>query len=149
MKKSSEVILISSSTSKRKNKAILDEMIDIVESDLWISVEDGYSGNSYWIATPEDEIDDWSPVGIIEINTKEDTFNKILSLVHEVGHYFLDQDEHFKGTNHQMFVESLAWYLGYKYFHRMGYSVDIEEYKKETHKCLSEYVRSLNEKDNN
>lgn len=124
-------------------------MIDIVESDLWISVEDGYNNNSYWMATPEDELDDWTPVGIIEIDVKENTFNKIISLTHEVGHYFLDQDEDFEGDNHIVFVESLAWYLGYKYFDRMGYSLDIQEYKKEAHKCLCEYVRSLNEQNNN
>lgn len=145
MKKSSEDILISSNISEKRKKQILDEMIDIIESDLWISVEDGYDSNSYWIPTPEDELDDHEPVGIIEIDEQETTFNKIVALVHEVGHYFLDQDEHFKGTNHQIFVESLAWYLGYKYFHRMGYVVDMEEYKKQAHDCLSQYVRSLNE----
>ena len=145
MKRSSEGIQISSSISESNKKEILDDMIDIVESDLWISVEDGYEGNSYWMATPEDELDDYEPVGIIEIDESETTFNKIVSLTHEVGHYFLDQDEHFKGTNHKIFVESLAWYLGYKYFARMGYTIDIEEYKRQAHNCLGEYIRSLNE----
>ena len=147
MKKSSEDIQISLSISEKRKKEILDDMIDIVESDLWISVEDGYEGNSYWMPTPEDELDDYEPVGVIEIDESETTFNKIVSLTHEVGHYFLDQDEHFKGkgTNHIMFVESLAWYLGYKYFARMGYLIDMEEYKRQSRKCLSEYVGSLNE----
>ena len=63
--------------------------------------------------------------------------------------YFLDQDGDFGGDNHIVFTESLAWYLGYKYFKRMGYVIDMVIYKKEAHKCLTEYVRSLNEKDDN
>ena len=150
MKKSSVAIQISSSSSKKQLDDILEDMIDIVESDLWISVEDCYNDNSYWVPTPESEIDDcWDVIGIIEIDVNSDTMGKIISLTHEVGHYFLDQDGDFGGDNHTMFTESLAWYLGYKYFKRMGYVIDMAIYKREAHKCLTEYVRSLNEKDNN
>ena len=149
MKESSAAIQISLSSSKKQLEDILENMIDIVESDLWISVEDCYSHNSYWVPTPESEIDDcWDVIGIIEIDVNANEMEKIISLTHEVGHYFLDQDRDFGGDNHTMFTESLAWYLGYKYFKRMGYIIDIHIYKEEAHKCLSEYVRSLNEKDN-
>ena len=52
MKKSSVAIQISSSSSKKQLDDILEDMIDIVESDLWISVEDCYNDNSYWVPTP-------------------------------------------------------------------------------------------------
>ena len=79
----------------------------------------------------------------------EDVFNKILSLTHEVGHYFLEKDTDLGEGSCKIFVESIAWYLGYKYFKSKGYVIDKEEYKKEASKCLGEYVRSLNEKNDN
>ena len=146
MQKLSEDIQISLSSSKRELEDILNDMIDIVESDLWISVEDCFDNNSYWVPTPEDEIEDnWDVIGIIEIDVQQSEIGKIISLTHEVGHYFLDQDEDFTRGNHIMFTESLAWYLGYKYFKRMGYLIDMSIYKEEASKCLSEYVRSLND----
>jgi len=146
MKGSSGDILISSNSSKKRLEKFLDDMIDIVESDLWISVEDGFNNNSYWVPTPKDEIEDhWDAIGIIEIDINGDVLDKIISLAHEVGHYFLDQDGDFGGNNHLMFTESLAWYLGYKYFKRMGYLIDMSIYKEEANKCLTEYVRSLND----
>ena len=148
MKKSLEDTLISSSSSIAELEEIFDNMVDIVESDLWISVEEGYGKNSYWIPTPLDDLDDWGVIGIIEIDVDNNCLDKVVSLTHEVGHYFLDQDRDFGGDNHIVFTESLAWYLGYKYFKRMGYVIDMVIYKKEAHKCLTEYVRSLNEEEN-
>ena len=121
----------------------LEDLIEIVEEDLWISVEDSYEENSFWIPTPPE--DDWDPVGIVEIDIKDSPFNKILSLVHEVGHYLLEQDDFFSKDNHIMFTESLAWYLGYKYFASIGLRINPEEYKQEASKCLAEYVNSLND----
>ncbi len=142
MKKSSEVIQISSNTLAKNLTQILGDLIERVEYDLWISVEDCYEKNSFWIPTPPE--DDWDPVGIIQIDISDDPFNKILSLVHEVGHYLLEQDEDFPEDNHIVFTESLAWYLGYKYFKALGYEINAEEYIKETSKSLAAYVKSLN-----
>jgi hypothetical protein len=129
---------------------ILEEMILAVESQLWISVEDGYDGNSFWISTPDDhEGEYWPSAGIIELDINNKIFTKIVSLAHEVGHYFLEKDKDFGIESHKMFEESLAWYLGYKYFENKGFVIDIKEYKKEASKCLGEYVRSLNEQDDN
>jgi len=122
-------------------------MIDIVEHDLWISVEDCFDENSFWIPTPPE--DDWDPVGIVEIDVNDDPFNKILSLVHEVGHYLLELDEDFHEDNNVVFMESLAWYLGYKHFKALGFEINIEEYKLEASKSLNAYARSLSGKDNN
>ncbi len=150
MKKSSEVIQISSSISETKLNEILEEMILQVENNLWISVEDGFEENSFWISIPSDDDDDeyWPTPGIIEIDVNDTIFNKILSLAHEVGHYFVEKDKHLGSESHTIFVESLAWYLGYKYFEDKGFVIDPEEYKKEASKCLDEYVRSLNDNKN-
>ena len=150
MEKSSEVTQISSSISQKRLDKILEEMILAVENCLWISVEDGFEGNSFWISTPPEDFDEyWPTPGIIEINVKEDVFNKILSLTHEVGHYFLEKDTDFCAGSCKIFIESIAWYLGYKYFKSKGYVIDRDEYKKEASKCLGEYVRSLNEENDN
>ena len=150
MKKSSAAIQISSNISPEKLDRILEEMILEVENNLWISVEDGFEENSFWISMPPDEDDEeyWPSPGIIEINISDGVFDKILSLAHEVGHYFIEKDKSFGRWNHTMFNESLAWYLGYKYFEDKGFVIDPEEYKKEASKCLDEYVRSLNDKKN-
>ena len=125
----------------------MEDLIELVEEDLWISVEDCYEENSFWIPIPPE--DDWDPVGIIEIDVNDDPFNRILSLVHEVGHYLLEQDEDFPEDNHIVFTESLAWYLGYKYFKALGFEIDREEYMAEASKSLDAYARSINEKNNN
>jgi len=142
MKKSLEGIQISSNTLTNDLTQTLVDLIERVEHDLWISVEDCYEENSFWIPTPPE--DDWDPVGIIQIDVNDDPFNKILSLVHEVGHYLLEQDEDFGEDNHIVFTESLAWYLGYKYFKTLGYEIKVEEYTKEASKSLAAYVKSLN-----
>ena len=122
-------------------------MILEVENNLWISVEDGYEENSFWISIPPDDDDEyWPSPGIIEIDINDDVFNKILSLAHEVGHYFVEKDVQSGLGSHRIFIESLAWYLGYKYFEDKGYVIDIEDYKIETSKCLSEYVQTLSDK---
>ena len=120
----------------------MEDLIELVEEDLWISVEDCYEENSFWIPIPPE--DDWDPVGIIEIDVNDDPFNRILSLVHEVGHYLLEQDEDFGDEGHIVFTESLAWYLGYKYFKTIGYEIDAKEYIREASKSLTAYVKSLN-----
>ena len=150
MKKSLEVTQISSNISPKKLDRILEEMILEVENNLWISVEDGYEENSFWISIPPSEEDEqyWPSPGIIEIDIKDTVFNKILSLAHEVGHYFIEKDKQLGPNNHIMFNESLAWYLGYKYFESKGFVIDPEEYKVEASKCLDEYVRSLNDNKN-
>ena len=148
MKKSLEVTQISSNISPEKLDKILEEMILEVENNLWISVEDGYEENSFWISIPPDDDDEeyWPSPGIIEININDSVFDKILSLAHEVGHYFIEKDPQAGDGSHTIFIESLAWYLGYKYFEDKGYIINPEEYRIETSKCLSEYIKSLSDK---
>ena len=121
-------------------------MIFDVENDFWINVEDGFEGNSYWIPTPDDEIDEDEFIGIIELDVSLKPFERICSLAHEVGHYFLHVDKKFWMNSSSVIKESLAWYLGYEYFKAMGYKIDQEEYRREASKCVDAYVRSLSGK---
>jgi len=151
MIKLSEAIQISSNTSEEVLKEVLKDMIEMLEEEFWVSIEKGYEGNSYWIPTPKEELEEDSDdiVGIIEIDIELTTFEKICALAHELGHYFLDQDEDFWKDTHLIFKESLAWYLGYKYFKESGCIIDLEEYRQESSRCLELYVRSLNESSDN
>lgn len=145
MKSSSEAIRISSDTSKKELEELFNKLVRMVEFDFWISVEESPDRNSYWIATPEDEMSEDELLGIIEIDMETEPIIRIIALAHEVGHFLLSQDEDFGSDNHKMFDESLAWYLGYKFFKDNGYIIDIKEYKADARSCLQEYVRSLNE----
>ena len=147
MKKLSEVIQISSNISKIELDHILEDMIISVESNLCISVEDGYEDNSFWISFDGDADNDgfWPSAGIIELDVNNNPFTKITSLAHEVGHYFIERDLSLGSGTHKIFEESTAWYLGYKYFESNGFIIDTKEYKKEMNKCLDQYVKSLSE----
>lgn len=143
MKKSSEDIQISSSILKTELDYILEQMVVSVEDNLSIRVEDGYDDNSFWISFDDDDDGYWPSAGIIEIDVNSDPFTKIVSLAHEVGHYFLEKDPNLGSGGHKMFEESVSWYLGYRYFESNGFVIDAEEYKKEMNKCLEEYTRSI------
>jgi len=141
----SEDIRISSNTSEEVLRRVLEQMINIIEQEFWISIEEGYEENSFWIPTPKEELEEDPEyiVGVIEVDIMLTTFEKICALAHELGHYFLEQDEDsWKGT-HIIFKESLAWYLGYKYFKETGCVINLEEYREESSRCLELYIRSL------
>lgn len=145
MKNSSEVIQISSNTSDQILSETYAKISEHIEYYLWISVEDCYENNSYWMPTPLDELDEVDEVGIIEIDFNLNTFGKIIAITHEVGHYLLDRDDVFGEQSHTIFKESLAWYLGFKYIRKIGINIDPKEYAEEMNKCLELYIRSMNE----
>lgn len=118
-------------------------MCDYVETDLWINVEECFEENSYWMPTPPEEADECDEVGIIEIDVNAPIFMKIVSLMHEVGHYLLDQDDSFGKDVHTIFKESMAWYLGFKHFKALGFNIDYSDYEKETNRALDLYIRSM------
>lgn len=145
MKNLSEAIQISSNTSDQILNETYERISNHIETDLWINVEDGYEENSYWMRTPPEDFDEVDEVGIIEIDINLNTFQKIMTVAHEVGHYFLDQDAVFGESSHTMFKESLAWYLGLDYIRKIGINIDPKEYVEEMNRCLELYVRSMNE----
>ena len=60
--------------------------MDRAEYDFNVSVESVHGNNSYWIPTPLEEIEDLGHCGIIDIGDDQSDFEKLVSLVHEIGH---------------------------------------------------------------
>jgi hypothetical protein len=139
MKDLSAVILSSKSSSKKLEKAFKD-ISRIAEEELWISIELVHGSNSFWMATPEEEISEDEFTGIIDIGDDQSIFEKIMSLSHEIGHAIHSRDEHFKDAKETMFSESLAWFLGYKWCAHRGFVIDMSEYKEMMSKCLKLYM---------
>ena len=91
-------------------------LMERAEYDFNISVELIKRDNSYWTPTPLDEVQELDSCGIIDIGDDQSDFEKLISLVHEVGHVIRYNDKNLKSKNwHTLFEESLAWYLGYDY----------------------------------
>ena len=113
------------------------------EYDFNISVEFTYGENSYWIPTPEEELEELECYGIIDIGDDQDDFEKLISLVHEIGHVI------FFGSNFKdhkripLFEESLAWHLGYDYALKQGVEINLDEYAERVEKALNLYTQEI------
>ena len=138
---------LSSSMTEEHLEAILSEMIFYVETNFNVNVEESYNAGSYWIPTPDDEVEELELFGIIELSTECDTFNKIIHLTHETGHVIYRMDPLFRKTKDTMFCESIAWYLGYHFMAEHGYVIEMEEYGKELKHALKLYRWSENDRD--
>lgn len=148
MKNSSEDLQsLSSSLNKKELKEIYKKLVFIVENDFEVSVEKIYGDNSYWVPTPDCEIEELELFGVIEIGDDQTIFGKIISLTHEVGHCILHKEKTFNEINSVLFTEAVAWYLGYIYLQGLGYQLDLKEYQEATAHALELYRRSLNERD--
>ena len=68
-------------------------MMDMIEYDFEVSVESRPGQNSYWIPTPPEEIEELGNTGIIDIGDDQTEFEKLISLVHEIGHviFYIDK----------------------------------------------------------
>jgi len=145
---SSEAIQsLSSSSDEGLLEEIFEEMTGTVEFDFDVSVEFTYGNNSYWVPTPDYEIEELELFGIIEIGDEQTMFGKLISLTHEIGHCILDLEETYKDIDCVLFTESVAWYLGYNYMVSKGYRLDPSEYKEETKYAIELYRRSENARD--
>jgi hypothetical protein len=133
--------------SKKHLKTVLSEMIFLAECDFNINVEEITGPCSYWVPTPDDEIEELELFGIIELGDDLTPFQKIIHLTHEVGHVIYRMDELFKDTKDTMFYESLAWFLGYHYMAEHGYVIEMKEYEKELEYALKLYRWSENARD--
>jgi hypothetical protein len=138
---------LSSSMSADHLKVIFDEVFFLVESSFEVSIEDTDGDNSYWIPTPDDEVDELEIFGIIEIGTDTTPFQKVVHLAHETGHAILHSDPYFKESTCVLFNESMAWYLGYHFLSEHGYVLDMKEYIEELEYALDLYRRSENARD--
>ena len=138
---------LNSSMSEEHLEIVLSEMIFLAEMDFRISVEDSYNGISYWIPTPDDEVEEVELLGIIELAEEIPTFHKIIHLTHEIGHVIYGMDPLFRDTKDTMFCESLAWYLGYHFMAEHGYTIEMKEYEAEIKHALKLYRWSENDRD--
>ena len=110
------------------------------EYDFNISVEFVNGDNSYWTPTPMDEVEELDCSGIIDIGDDQDEFEKLISLVHEIGHViFNDGNKLKKHRRILLFEESLAWYLGYDYALSCGTEIDLKEYAERVEIALQLY----------
>ena len=121
-------------------------MIEVIETDLCIIVEECSGVNSYWSATPLEEVEDLDHYGTIELGDQQSEFEKIVSLAHEVGHSILHAHPNFGGYEEIIFKEAVAWYLGYDYFAEQGWIIHLGQYKERASLALEKYIRSLNVK---
>ena len=112
-----------------------------VEYDFEVSVESIAGSNSYWIPTPMEEREELQHSGIIDIGDDQTTFQKLVSLVHEVGHVIYSNDKsNFKEHRRiLLFEESLAWYLGYDYALSVGIEINLKEYTQCVEEALQLY----------
>ena len=113
------------------------------EYDFEISVEFINGDNSYWTPTPPGEVLELSCKGIIDIGDNQDEFEKLISLVHEIGHViFNDKNKLKQHRRILLFEESLAWYLGYDYAFQNKVEINLEEYAERVEHALQLYRRS-------
>ena len=138
---------LSSSSSKEHLEAVLSEMIYLAESCFEVNVEEIYGPISFWVPTPDEEIEELELFGIIELGDELSELQRIIHLTHEVGHVIYQMDQLFKDTKDTMFHESLAWYLGYHFMVEHGYIIEMAEYEKEMKYALKLYRWSENARD--
>ena len=116
--------------------------MDIIEHDFEVSVEFINGLNSYWTPTPPEEIDELNIRGIIDIGDDQSEFNKLVSLIHEVGHVvFHDQSKLKEHRRILLFEESLAWHLGYDYALKVGVEINLQEYAECIESALKLYIK--------
>jgi hypothetical protein len=113
------------------------------EYDFNVSVEFRSGSNSFWIPTPESEIEELDCHGIIDIGDDQSHFEKLISLIHEIGHVIYHKG-HFKSHKRILiFEESLAWHLGYDYALKNGIEIDLDEYAERVEKALQLYTKEI------
>ena len=110
------------------------------EYDFNISVEFINGTNSYWVPTPKNEIKELDCYGIIDIGDDQTEFEKIISLIHEIGHVlFKINNKLTNDRSYNLFEESLAWYLGYDYALMNGVEINLNEYAVRVEDALKLY----------
>ena len=74
----------------------------------------------------------------------KDIFEKIISLVHEIGHVIFSDENKFKDHRRiLLFEEALAWHLGYDYAFNIGIEINLEEYTSSVEKALQLYAKEI------
>lgn len=136
--------ILSSTSEKTLLKAKFATLTERVEYDFDVSVEFVNGDNSYWTPTPSSEIEELSCRGIIDIGDDQNDFEKLISLIHEVGHViFNDGNKLKKHRRILLFEESLAWYLGYDYALANGIEINLKEYAERVEYALQLYTKEM------
>ena len=121
-------------------KAKFATLMVMAEYDFGVSVEFVHGHNSYWTPTPWEEIEEIGHTGVIDIGDDQDDFEKLVSLVHEIGHAIFNNKNKLKEHRRiLLFEESLAWYLGYDYALANGIEIDLKEYAERVELALQLY----------
>ena len=141
--KNSSVDILSSKSCLKDLEIVFQDMIDMAESELWISVEFIHGSNSFWAPTPTEEMYENEVVGIIDIGDDQDTINKMIALAHEVGHCLHHKHKQFNPVRDVMFSESIAWFLGYNWFFDRDIIINMSEYQNHMVKALELYRMEL------
>ena len=132
--------ILSSGSSKKIIKEKFDLLVERAEYDFEISVEFTNGTNSFWMPTPEHEIKELECYGIIDIGDDQTDFEKLVSLVHEIGHVLFQVNDKLSDDRwHNLFEESLAWYLGYDYALKNGVEINLSEYAERVQTALKLY----------
>ena len=139
----SSVDILSSKSSSEILERAFDDMMAIAEEELWVSVEFIHGFNSFWCATPEEEMVDDEVVGIIDIGDDLPMNEKLGALAHEVGHCLHHMHKQFSPVQDVMFSESIAWFLGYNWFFDKGIIINMSEYQKQMANALELYRMEL------
>jgi len=139
----SSVGILSSKSSSKELEIAFQDMIELAESELWVSVEFIHGSNSFWAYTPEEEMDDLEFVGIIDIGDDQEMINKIVALTHEVGHCLHHKHKQFNPVKDVMFSESIAWFLGYNWFFDRDIIINMSEYQDQMAAALKLYRMEL------
>ncbi len=135
----SSVVILSSKSSSKDLEIAFEDMIKVAEYELWVSVEFIHGSNSFWAFTPEEEMDDYEVVGIIDIGDDQEIINKMVALAHEVGHCLHHKHQQFNSVRDVMFSESIAWFLGYNWFFDRNIVINMTEYQNQMVKALEMY----------
>jgi len=143
--KNSSVDILSSKSSSKKLEKVLSDMIYMAEEELWLNIEFLHGSLSFWVPTPETELeeDEDQPFGIIELGDDQELIHKIISLTHEVGHCLHRKSTTFKHVDNTMFNESIAWFLGYNWFFDRDIVIDMGEYRNFMDMALEMYRKEL------
>ena len=100
--------------------------------------------NSYWVPTPPNEVETIGHMGIIDIGDDQSDFEKLVSLIHEIGHVIFNDKNNLKEHRRiLLFEESLAWHLGYDYAFSNGVEINIEEYMERVEIALQLYAKEI------
>ena len=113
------------------------------EYDFNVSVEFTNGDNSFWVPTPKDELEDLECFGIIDIGDDQDDFEKLISLIHEIGHVIFSKNEQKTDRRIDLFEESLAWYLGYDYALKNGVEISLNDYAERVERALNLYAKEI------